>query len=267
MQPASADAPAASPQMTPNDTLYGSQWHFPLIGDVEAVWEDYSGAGVEVAVYDDGVETAHPDLNYDPQNRQFEIIRPLPISPEAGHGTAVSGLIAATGNNNLGVIGGAHEAIVTGVNFLDVIQYDGSRCDAGFVRVGRQLRPHEQQLGPDTERYGSYQNILNDSAARKTRFLRLSRPPVVTALVRSLYRPQATMTSMPMGIQPTARASRHRSQQRQAPGTQRATPTGARAFWSPPLPVLSPPTSLVLAATRRAATTPRALAAPQRPHR
>ena len=72
VQPASADAPAASPQMTPNDTLYTSQWHFPLIGDVETVWEDYSGAGVEVAVYDDGVETSHPDLNYDPQNRQFQ---------------------------------------------------------------------------------------------------------------------------------------------------------------------------------------------------
>ena len=62
----------ASPQMAPNDAMYSSQWHYQLIGDVETVWDDYSGAGVEVAVYDDGVETAHPDLNYDPQNRQFE---------------------------------------------------------------------------------------------------------------------------------------------------------------------------------------------------
>ena len=163
VQPASADAPAASSQMTPNDTLYSSQWHFPLIGDVETVWEDYSGAGVEVAVYDDGVETAHPDLNYDPQNRQFESYSPEPINSNASHGTAVSGLIAATGNNNLGVIGGAHEAIVTGVNFLDVIQYDGSAATlSSFEWAGNfDLMNNSWGLTPN---YGSYQNILNDNA-------------------------------------------------------------------------------------------------------
>ena len=34
---------------TPTDPLYEYQWHFDLIGDIETVWDDYTGEGVTVA--------------------------------------------------------------------------------------------------------------------------------------------------------------------------------------------------------------------------
>ena len=60
--------------MIPSDPLYAQQWHFvgsrrhrrPL-GNIEKIWDEYSGAGIHVGVYDTGVELDHPDLvgNYD----------------------------------------------------------------------------------------------------------------------------------------------------------------------------------------------------------
>lgn len=144
--------------------MYSSQWHYPLIGDVETVWEDYSGAGIEVAVYDDGVETSHPDLNYDPQNRQFEGYSPEPVDANDGHGTAVAGLIAATGNNSIGVIGGSHEAIVTGVNFLDVIQYQSFDTYMDSFSWAGNFDVMNNSWG-SSPTYRSFQNALTNSYA------------------------------------------------------------------------------------------------------
>jgi subtilisin family serine protease len=53
--------------MHSSDPLYGQQWHLAAIGDIETIWDEYSGAGIHVGVYDSGVELDHPDLagNYD----------------------------------------------------------------------------------------------------------------------------------------------------------------------------------------------------------
>lgn len=53
--------------MTPNDPYYAYQWHYGLLGDIEAIWDEYNGAGVHVGIYDTGVDAANPDLapNYD----------------------------------------------------------------------------------------------------------------------------------------------------------------------------------------------------------
>ena len=70
---------SAGPQLfyMPTDSLVSSQWHLNNTGqtggtagidiNVSAVWDDYTGAGVSVAVYDDGVDFTHSDLdgNYD----------------------------------------------------------------------------------------------------------------------------------------------------------------------------------------------------------
>ena len=40
--------------MVPSDVLYDpEQWHFDLIGDIETIWDDYSGLTVHVGVFDD----------------------------------------------------------------------------------------------------------------------------------------------------------------------------------------------------------------------
>ena len=107
--------------MTPTDPLYTTQWHFALIGNIEAIWNDYDGTGVTVGVYDDGVEAGHEDLaaNY---NASLELVDdqgnplpPVPVAPADGHGTAVAGIIGAA-NNGIGGVGVASGVSLTGIN-------------------------------------------------------------------------------------------------------------------------------------------------------
>lgn len=121
-----------------NDLAY-LQWHFDYLGDIETIWEEYSGAGVHVGVYDDGLETTHPDLaaNYDPSLQvsvDGQIIDPLQSALlGAPHGTAVAGLIAAA-NNGTGVVGVAWGASLTGVNIFSGLG-DINNYYAGFLQA------------------------------------------------------------------------------------------------------------------------------------
>ncbi|MEM9979047.1 MAG: hypothetical protein AAF808_15585, partial [Cyanobacteria bacterium P01_D01_bin.2] len=51
-----------------SDPLFSEQWHLQnnVLGlldlNVVDVWDDYTGAGVDVAIIDDGVQREHPDL-------------------------------------------------------------------------------------------------------------------------------------------------------------------------------------------------------------
>ena len=108
--------------MTPTDPLYASQWHFALMGDIETIWDEYSGAGVHVGVYDEGVDYNHPDLN-DNYNSSLHvldnignILDPFPIGNGA-HGTACAGLIGAEANG-VGGVGVSWGAQLTGVNIF-----------------------------------------------------------------------------------------------------------------------------------------------------
>ena len=113
-----------------NDSLYGCQWHLRNQErggediNVEAVWvEGINGAGVNVAVVDDGMYYAHEDLapnvdtalnhNYDTSIRDSRDI----YGRYEHHGTAVAGIIAAQGNG-IGVRGVAPRATVYGYNYL-----------------------------------------------------------------------------------------------------------------------------------------------------
>jgi subtilisin family serine protease/subtilisin-like proprotein convertase family protein len=112
----------------PTDPLYSDQWHFGLIGDIETIWEEYTGAGVHVGLYDDGFQYDHPDLddNYDPSlhftNGDGVVYDPYPNGPDDGHGTSVAGLIGAEWGNGLGGVGVAPEVSLTGINFIVDIQ-------------------------------------------------------------------------------------------------------------------------------------------------
>jgi subtilisin-like proprotein convertase family protein len=113
---------------SPTDPLYRDQWHFALLGDIETVWDDYTGTGVTVVVFDDGFDYSHPDLagNYDSSGHFFfggQTYDPFPILSSDNHGTAVAGLIGAVANNGTGGTGVAPGVTLTGVNFLEDIQY------------------------------------------------------------------------------------------------------------------------------------------------
>lgn len=114
---------------TPTDPLYARQWHLPMIGNLRKVWDDYSGAGVRVAIYDDGVQFTHADLaaNYD-ASRHFTYdgitYAPTPLTRDDAHGTACAGLIAAVDDNGRGGTGVAHGATITGMDYLNTLQYE-----------------------------------------------------------------------------------------------------------------------------------------------
>lgn len=119
-------------EVTPNDPLYGSQWHLSLIGrlgfsgpafdGLERVWASATGSGVRVGVWDDGIQSAHWDLavNYDPSRHvtiQGTLNNGQPLTATDGHGTSVAGLIAAA-NNGQGGVGVAYGATLTGVRIF-----------------------------------------------------------------------------------------------------------------------------------------------------
>jgi len=118
------------PFYVPTDSLFSSQWHLKNTGqtggtagidiNVTPVWDDYTGAGVSVAVYDDGVDFTHSDLDGNYDASQHLVIGGTTYSamPTTGyHGTAVAGLIAAE-NNGSGSVGVAYHADITGVPIL-----------------------------------------------------------------------------------------------------------------------------------------------------
>ena len=107
-------------QSAPDDPLFGEQWGMESIGAPEA-WARTTGSpSVVVAVLDTGITLNHPDLqsgHLDQRQSRPARIRgrrarggtssPATTTPsdDFGHGTHVSGIIGAVGNNSLGVSG------------------------------------------------------------------------------------------------------------------------------------------------------------------
>ncbi|MEJ2702369.1 MAG: S8 family serine peptidase [Sedimentisphaerales bacterium] len=126
----------------PNDAFFPSMWHLHNTGqfggtpdaDINApeTWEITAGdPNIVVAVIDTGVESTHSDLinnlvpGYDPYQND-DLPEPAGSDPYEAHGTACAGLIAAEGNNGIGVVGVAWKCKVMPIR-------DGT---ASFVSIG-----------------------------------------------------------------------------------------------------------------------------------
>ena len=134
-------------QITPNDPLFGSTWGMnntaSQLNDIDApqAWDIYTGdPNYRVAVIDTGIDFNHPDLQGNIWNNPGEIANDgidndgngyiddvsgwnfvtNTNNPQDGngHGTHVSGTIAAKGNNGIGVAGVAWNAKIVPLKFL-----------------------------------------------------------------------------------------------------------------------------------------------------
>ena len=131
----------AKDDLTPDDPQFNEQWALRNTGqsggqhgaDIEAsaAWETTIGSSATViAVIDSGIDFTHPDLS----NNQWTnlnggaagdlhgwdyITDSGVIKDEQGHGTAVAGIIAAEGDNSVGVTGVMWRASLMSLRVLD----------------------------------------------------------------------------------------------------------------------------------------------------
>ena len=123
---ASSAAPAG---LKPNDPYYGRQWYLKRIG-VPSAWKHTQGKGIVVAVIDTGVDARHADLKKnllkgtDALNNDSD-----PTDPQ-GHGTSVSGIIAAVTNNKIGVAGIAPQAKILPIRACSAVGENTCDVDA-----------------------------------------------------------------------------------------------------------------------------------------
>lgn len=132
-----------------SDPLFKYQWHLRNFGNAQTFFADTKGVygidlridslhrynirgeGVVIGVVDDGMQIAHPDLaanvapvagknfangSNDPSPTLGRTYAGMPIIDN--HGTMVSGIIGAVGDNRIGVRGVAPKATMKGFNFL-----------------------------------------------------------------------------------------------------------------------------------------------------
>ncbi|MGI6168688.1 MAG: S8 family serine peptidase [Christensenellales bacterium] len=115
----SADAGYVPDTMT-NDQWLQRQWYLDAVGAYGA-WKTTKGVGVKVAVLDTGVrivngKATHPDLTnrvekaYGLVNNNQDMAVASSMVDKRGHGTHVAGIIAAQGNNKIGISGVAPSA-------------------------------------------------------------------------------------------------------------------------------------------------------------
>jgi subtilisin family serine protease len=114
LRASAAARPAPAPEATVQIVPYG----IPLV-QATSIWRLARGGGIKVGVVDTGVDSRHPDLAGNLRGGQSFVGTGLPpLQDGAGHGTHVSGTIAAL-DNGLGVVGVAPEAEIYSLRVFD----------------------------------------------------------------------------------------------------------------------------------------------------
>lgn len=136
-----------NPTFTPNDEFYTQQWDMRMIRLPEA-WAVQVGAqAVRAAVIDTGLDIAHPEFtrpngtpNYIlPQNVSTGTAAGTDVTDVDGHGTHVSGTVAAVGNNTVGIAGvggltlGGVDIRIMPIKASQQFTDDNGNTDTGFT--------------------------------------------------------------------------------------------------------------------------------------
>ncbi|MCG9886032.1 MAG: S8 family serine peptidase [Cyanobacteria bacterium] len=155
----------------PNDPLFLQQWHLRNQGqnggrigedsNLTGAWsQGVTGQRVVIGIVDDGLQHTHPDLA---QNYRSDLSRdfnealpggwgtydhdPQPNSGMDGHGTAVAGVAAARGNNNIGGTGAAPNAQLAGLRLTASASTDMMEADA-LSYLNNSIHIYNNSWGP-----------------------------------------------------------------------------------------------------------------------
>ena len=110
----------ATGQVVPNDQYYAMAQYAPQMIQADLAWDISAGdAGIVVAVVDSGADFSHPDLEGKLIGGWDFVNNDADPSDDYGHGTHVSGIVAAKVNNGIGVAGIGNETRVLVVKVLD----------------------------------------------------------------------------------------------------------------------------------------------------
>jgi subtilisin family serine protease len=103
---------------TPNDPAWPDQWGLRTAGFPKA-WDVTRGSkDVVVAVLDTGVDKNHPELKGGLVPGRDIVNNDSDPADDNGHGTAVAGIVAARGNNGIGLAGACWACLVMPVKVL-----------------------------------------------------------------------------------------------------------------------------------------------------
>lgn len=126
--PTSTPTPGATPTTTPRPTATPIPTPTPQVGQVVQwgvtrigapnVWNSDTGAGVKVGVIDTGISRTHQDLAANIAGCVSFVSYTTNCEDDNGHGSHVSGIIAAV-NNSIGVVGVAPNAQLYALKVLD----------------------------------------------------------------------------------------------------------------------------------------------------
>lgn len=114
----------------PNDPVYTSNQYYWANINANTALDTNQGNGVTVAVLDSGVDLLHPDM-VGQLVAGYNVVSPgTDPQDDSGHGTKVSGIIAAATNNTVGVAGLAPQAKIMPVKIFEAT---GNTTDGNIV--------------------------------------------------------------------------------------------------------------------------------------
>lgn len=118
-----------------NDKKRNNQWGLEAVHAYEA-WDTVRTEGrVVVAVLDSGVNAGHEDLQGRVLSGYNTIDKNATVTDNTGHGTHISGIIAATANNDTGVAGVSYNATILPVKVMESNKTNTENVLAGMTYV------------------------------------------------------------------------------------------------------------------------------------
>lgn len=153
-----------SKKFVPNDPYYPQQWHLDnrrqsggATGEdanVIEAWDSVRGTGIVIGIVDDGIDYYHPDLqgqylfNLQADYDDFDNDAIAEALNEDFHGTAVAGVAAAAGNNNIGVSGVAPSASITGIRLISADNQTDNQEALALSHAGDVIDIYNNSWGP-----------------------------------------------------------------------------------------------------------------------